>query len=421
MPRQTVDQPIATRAARERLGTRAEPYWRGISAGVSLGYRRAPSGGTWLVRTLIEGRYRESALGRADDAIRADGMTYLDYRQAESKARLKAADQHQQAAGIDPGLGAGLTVADALRDYIRHYERRGGKDARGVGIASNAHILPPLGAVRLDRLSQRRLIGWHHDLAGKPARRRQKAGVRAEPDSRMLDPSDAEAVRRRRTSANRVLTLLKAVLNHALAQGWIGSDAAWKRVKPFREVESPRIQYLSDVEIIRLLDACARDLRQIATAAVLTGLRYGEIAALRPADFDPGARTLAVRVSKGGKPRHVHLTDEGCVFFIQAVEGRSSSSRLFTRVDGLPWGKSHQCRPLRAACAAAGIEPAISFHILRHTYASRLARAGVPMLIIASQLGHQDTRMTERHYAHLSPSHIAEVVRASFAPLGVAP
>ena len=86
-----------------------------------------------------------------------------------------------------------------------------------------------------------------------------------------------------------------------------------------------------------------------------------------------------------------------------------------------PWGKSQQFRPLREACAAAAITPAISFHILRHTYGSRLARAGVPMQVIAAQLGHADTRITERHYAHLAPDHFAGVVRQSFAPLNIAP
>ena len=60
---------------------------------------------------------------------------------------------------------------------------------------------------------------------------------------------------------------------------------------------------------------------------------------------------------------------------------------------------------MRHACERADIEPAITFHILRHTYASRLAMRGVPLNVIAKQLGHSDTRMTEKHYAHLAPSY----------------
>ena len=74
---------------------------------------------------------------------------------------------------------------------------------------------------------------------------------------------------------------------------------------------------------------------------------------------------------------------------------------MFTRADGDPWGKNHHVRPLRDACAQSKIEPAVSFHELRHTYASLLAQAGADLLTISKLLGHADTRITSRHYAHL--------------------
>ena len=69
------------------------------------------------------------------------------------------------------------------------------------------------------------------------------------------------------------------------------------------------------------------------------------------------------------------------------------------------------------ACEAARIDPPASFHILRHTYASRLARAGAPMAVIAAQLGHADTRITEKHYAHLAPNYVSATVRAAFGSM----
>ena len=83
------------------------------------------------------------------------------------------------------------------------------------------------------------------------------------------------------------------------------------------------------------------------------------------------------------------------------------------------WGKSHQCRPLSDACERARIVPAVSFHILRHSYATALVQAGVPLPVIAAKLGHADTRMTERHYAHLAPSHVADTIRAAMPRLGL--
>jgi integrase len=74
---------------------------------------------------------------------------------------------------------------------------------------------------------------------------------------------------------------------------------------------------------------------------------------------------------------------------------------------------------LDEASRRAKIMPAVTFHILRHTHGSQLAMNGVPMGVIAAQLGHADTRMTEKHYAHLSPSYVAQTIRANFPVLGL--
>lgn len=99
--------------------------------------------------------------------------------------------------------------------------------------------------------------------------------------------------------------------------------------------------------------------------------------------------------------------------------GRIANERIFLRADGKPWGASHQQRPLAEAASRARLSPAPTFHILRHTHASLLAMRGVPFGVIAEQLGHQDTRMTEKHYAHLAPSYVADTIRAQFPSLGL--
>jgi integrase len=75
-------------------------------------------------------------------------------------------------------------------------------------------------------------------------------------------------------------------------------------------------------------------------------------------------------------------------------------------------------RPLAAACKAAGLDP-IGFHDLRRTYGARLARQNVPMAVIAEALGHADERITRKHYAHLSPSYVADTIRSAAAGLGI--
>jgi len=92
---------------------------------------------------------------------------------------------------------------------------------------------------------------------------------------------------------------------------------------------------------------------------------------------------------------------------------RSTTTPIFLRDHGERWGKSHQPRPIADASKVAHISPPATFHVLQHTHASHLAMAATPMGGIAAQLGHVDTRMAEKHYAHLAPSYIADTIRAN--------
>lgn len=66
---------------------------------------------------------------------------------------------------------------------------------------------------------------------------------------------------------------------------------------------------------------------------------------------------------------------------------------------------------MRRACAVARIDPPIGIHQLRHTYCSLSVMAGMPLMVLAKNLGHVDTRMVERHYGHLAPSFVVDAVR----------
>jgi integrase len=155
-------------------------------------------------------------------------------------------------------------------------------------------------------------------------------------------------------------------------------------------------------------------------AGFMTGARYSELAALQVVDFDRDANAIHIRTSKSGKPRHVYLTDEGRVYFERAIAGKASDEPIFTKPTGRSWRRSEQRKPLLRACEAARIKPAIGFHILRHTYASRLVMRGVALPVIAAQLGHADSQMVEKHYGHLAPSYVADTIRAAFGTMGLA-
>ena len=214
--------------------------------------------------------------------------------------------------------------------------------------------------------------------------------------------------------------MLKAALNHAFDEGHVSNRDAWSRkLKPFRDVQVARVRYLTVAEAQRLLNAAHPAFRPLVRAALETGCRYGELTRAEVQDYNPDTGTLVIRKSKTGKARHVVLTEEGAEFFRSHCAGRSGF--MFTHIRGSAWKRSEQAQPMRAACTAAHITPAVGFHTLRHTWASLAVVAGVPLLVVAKNLGHTDTRMVEKHYGLMAPSYIAEAIRAGAPRYGIKP
>jgi integrase len=425
MPRKVRDSNLETRTARSRLKVAHKPYFRLIEPGLHLGYRKLAGGpSTWIVRRYsgagayaVENlRTADGALVIADDYSEADGHTVLSFGQAQERAKTQ-----RPATGKHAGP---YTVAQAMDAYFEFLESEG-RSAPAIADAryrDRAFIRPKLGELGLVSLTADRLRQWRDGLAKSAPRLRTRAG---EKQKHRNIGDDEEARRSRRASVNRTWTTLRAALNHAFHHtDKIDSDKAWKKVKPFKSVEKARVRYLTIAEAKRLINASEPGFRPLVQAALLTGGRYGQIAQLTVSDFNGDAGTLRMRTRKGdGSERihHVHLTEEGVRFFDSACGGRAGPDLIFTKRDGSAWGKSHQLRPIEEASARAKINPPASFHITRHSWASHAVMNGVPLLVIAKNLGHADTRMVERHYGHLAPSYIADAIRAGAPSFGVKP
>jgi integrase len=420
MARTVRDTNLEKPAARARLVPRGKPYWRVLESGLHLGYRRTKtSGGSWTARRFVgQGKYLEQGLGLADDLQGADGVSVFTFSDAQSRAREWWKSSACADLGIAP-VGGPCTVADALGAYFTDRERRGSKGLPKDRAAARSRISPAIGDVELPKLTTKRIRDWHTGLAVAPKLVRTSRIMKKERKSYAVDTKDVDAVRARRATANRTLTVLKAALNHAFHEGRVASDEAWRKVKPFREADAPVVHFLSGDECRRLVNATQGRFRNLVRGALAAGARYGELTRMCAADFNIEAGTITIRISKAGKVRHVVLANEGLALFEQLTAGRAPQDLIFRRDDGGQWGASHQVRPIGEASRIAKLNPPATFHILRHTYASSLAMRGVPLGVIAAQLGHSDTRMTERHYAHLSPSYVADVVRAALPGLGI--
>ena len=235
-----------------------------------------------------------------------------------------------------------------------------------------------------------------------------------------LAASKSSATPGSRATANRILGTLRAALNHAYAECRVVSDNAWRgRLKPFRNVAVARKRYLTVPEAQRLLNAADGDLRALVQAALQTGARYSELTRLKVHDFDEHSGTVGIAKSKAGKPRRVYLTEEGCAFFHSITVGRSGDELMLHHHGGKPWRRTDQWWPMHHAVRRAQLDPPISFHGLRHTYASLALMNGVPLQVVAENLGHADTRMCEKHYGHLAPSHKRDAIRAGAARFGL--
>jgi integrase len=288
-------------------------------------------------------KYRVQTLGRADDAAQADGADVLSFVQAAAKARAMVAS---------PEAGNGkivqLTVRQAMARYV-DYKRHQGQPIGDLISRSTVHILPALGDLVVSELSAEQLRRWLATMAAAPAQRRAKGN---KPQYRP-EPTTDEEIRQRRASANRVLTMLKAALNHAYDEGHVANRDAWgRRLAPFEKVEVARVRYLTVAEAERLLNACDVEFRALVRAGLETGCRYGELTRLEVCDFNSDASTLAIRQSKSGTPRHVVLTEEGAAFFRRHCAGRSGHELMFRHDDGNGRGQSKRGRwPRRARTA----------------------------------------------------------------------
>lgn len=418
MARRLRDSKLDTRSARSRLPQRREPYWRAIADGLALGYRKGATGGSWIAKhySAEHGR-RYDALGAADDILDPDGKNIFSFSQAQDRARAWRERLAKQDRGepVQVDDDEPYTVAKAMDAYLRHLESdgRAKHSLADTRYRHRAFIRPKLSDIDIAALTPERLRHWRDGLAKAAPRLRTRQGEAQK--HRTISTEDAQ--RARRASANRTWTILRAALNHAFHDGKVASDLAWRKVKPFGRVDAARIRYLSVAEAKRLINACDADFRPLVQAALQTGARYGELCQLKVSDLNPDVGTIAIHQSKSGKARHIVLTDEGRALFKQLTMGRAGSEPMFYK----QWGASHQLRPMAEAVERAKIKPAISFHGLRHTWASLAVMSEMPLMVVARNLGHTDTRMVEKHYGHLAPSYITDAIRKHAPRFGFKP
>ena len=298
------------------------------------------------------------------------------------------------AAYVEPSVE---TLAEFLTEWQRHANRdarQSLRDSRRITI--ERHIVPALGRVRLADLRPlhiERFITAQHERGLAAA-----------------------------TVAKHFWTLHKA-LDRAVAWGKLVRNPADQTEKP--GVQDSTVRSFDIGEQARIVGRAADGwLHGPVILALATGMRRGEIVALRWRDVDLGAGLLAVCRSlqessvglvagptkTDASVRRVRIPQNVCAMLARqrtaqrriaaAVSTWHDHGMVFPRDDGRPRRPSSLTAAFARLCRSLSIADG-HFHCLRHTFATEMLRAGVPVKVVSEMLGHANPATTLRIYAHV--------------------
>src|SRR2546427_2075017 len=250
---------------------------------------------------------------------------------------------------------------------------------------------PLLKSIRTER---NRVLAWAREFGSRPLGQITRAEIEAWRRERMMKCRPA--------TINRDLSRLRRMFSLAIEWDLL-EESPMTGIRFLRE-NNARTRYLSLEESIRLIANCiAPHIRALATVALHSGMRLGEILNLRWRDLDFASGFILVRDSKNGESRHVPM-DATLSALFRAYPHRLGTDLVFSSSRG---GRIVDVRTgFQNACQRAELTD-LHFHDLRHTFASQFVMAGGDLYILKEILGHKSITMTQR-YAHLSPAYKAK-------------
>jgi integrase len=334
-----------------------------------------------------DGRRRQEM--KSGFASRKEAVAALEEARVQQRSGERVASDRQTLAAYLPTWLDGLDRKPATMEAYRR--------------VVDAHLIPGLGRHRLQQLTPPQL----------------KAFYRALQENKGLSPTTVQLVHQ----------VLSKALSDAVHDGLLASNPAGKVKAPARA--TPEMQTWTQAQASAFLAHVAGErLAAMWRLFLTTGMRRGEVAALRWKDVDLDRGTLSVRQTgnivsgvwtvgtpKGrkdatAKSRRLAL-DPGTVETLRKHRAAQAAERLawgtdwqdhglvFVREDGSPLNPSTIGQQLTVRAKQAGL-PHIRVHDLRHTYATLALEAGVHPKVVSERLGHANIGITLNLYSHVS-------------------
>jgi len=397
--------------------SKARPIYINISDGLMLGYKRAVRGSKWHAKINgkligIDQEYLRVELGYTDDYCDADGDKFLTFGQAQEKLHT-IKNAFGKSKTNKPSVTFGKLADMYWEDYLirkgervnsvhNHYLNRLKLLQVPLRVRHNTRPFE-LKDIRIDNLTYEDLNSIKLGIANTPRARGYKK----------IKLDDGELARRRKSTANRFVVIIKAILNYGYENKrdtHIRTNAEWLKFKKFKDVDKPRDDWWERDECQRFLNFCNdKGLRNLFIGAISCGFRLGEQSKLTVGNVHLKSETpyvtVPANITKTNRERHVIIPTQFVDFFTTLIAGRNESDRLFLKTSGSHkhpyWGANHHNLGFKSVIKAAGLREMV-WHSLRHTYASQLVSAGVKLKTVANQLGHSTTYYVEKWYGHLA-------------------
>lgn len=329
----------------------------------------------WYLDYSVDGRRVRKRVGRnkrmAELAL-ADVQVKLERRELGFQAKDKNRD-------------------DFIREYLQYAKSNKAEKSHERDVQTLKHFTRLIQSDRLAALTAPHLEAYKA--------RRQKEGAKA-------------------STINRELNTIKAMLNKAVAWGYLAKNPA-QTVKKLKE-HKRQVRYLSPQEARLLIETAKPRLKSIIVTMLYTGLRRDELIHLTWDDVNFDRKLLSIQAKDDWHPkdyevRHIPL-NEKLIQLLARFKG-GGKNHVFTNGEGGILNGNVLSRDFRRLARACGIE-GVSIHTLRHTFASYLAMKGVDLYTIQKLLGHSSIKTTEI-YAHLAPDYLQSAIRKLEIPFSV--